>query len=182
MMPYGVRGTRPLHIMISDHRDGRLIARTVRRFGIDVIFGSSFREPVQALYRMAQICHDFGLPCVTPDGPRGPRTRAAIGPVLAAEMAEAVLVPASYATTRRLLLNSWDRFVLPLPFGPGVFVVGQEIEVGPALDSMVPEALRLRLERSLNEVTAHADRLTGHVPVAPAEARGSGRERRAKAA
>ena len=182
MMPYGVRGTRPFHIMISDHRDGRLIARTVRRFGIDVIFGSSFREPVQALYRMAQICRDFGLPCVTPDGPRGPRMRAAIGPVLAAEMAEAVLVPASYATTRRLLLNSWDRFVLPLPFGRGVFVVGQEIEVGPALDPAAREALRLRLERSLNEVTAQADRLMGHAPVAPAEARGSDGEQRDEAA
>src|SRR5215470_19742332 len=80
MMPYAVRGNRPFHIMISDHRDGRLIARTVRRFGIRVIAGSSSRDPVQALYRMAQICREQGLPCVTPDGPRGPRMRAAAGP------------------------------------------------------------------------------------------------------
>jgi lysophospholipid acyltransferase (LPLAT)-like uncharacterized protein len=182
MMPYAVRGSRPFHIMISDHRDGLLIARTVRRFGVDIIFGSSFREPVQALYRMAQICRDFGLPCVTPDGPRGPRMQAAIGPVLAAEMAEAVLVPVSYATTRRLLLKSWDRFLLPLPFGRGVFVVGAEIEVAPALEPAGREALRARLEHSLNEVTARADRLTGHTPIAPAKASGPHDEPREEAA
>jgi len=97
MMPYAARGSRPFYIVVSDHRDGRLIARTVRRFGIGAIVGSSFRKPVIALFRMAEICREFGVPCVTPDGPRGPRMRAAIGPVLAAEMAQAVLVPVAYA-------------------------------------------------------------------------------------
>jgi hypothetical protein len=170
MMPYGVRGNRPFHIMISDHRDGRMIARTVRRFGIGVIFGSSFREPVQALYRMAQICRDYGLPCITPDGPRGPRMRAAMGAVLAAEMAEAVLVPVGFATTRRAILKSWDRFLVPLPFGRGVFVIGPEIAVPSGLDAAGREALRLGLERALNDVTAEADRLTGHGPMVPAPA------------
>src|SRR5689334_19966898 len=97
MMPYAARGSRPFYIVVSDHRDGRLIARTVRRFGIGAIVGSSFRKPIMALFRMAEICREFGVPCVTPDGPRGPRMRAAIGPVLAAEMAQAVLVPVAYA-------------------------------------------------------------------------------------
>lgn len=171
MMPYAVRGSRPFHIMISDHRDGRLIARTVRRFGIQVIPGSSSRDPLQALYRMAQICRDQGLPCVTPDGPRGPRMRAAAGPVLAAEMAEAVIIPLGYSTSRRRLLASWDRFLLPLPFGRGVFVMGHEIPVPAGLDGAGREALRLRLEQALIDVTAEADRRMGHAPVEPAAAR-----------
>ncbi len=171
MMPYGMRGNRPFHILISDHRDGRLIARTVRRFGIQTIPGSSSREPVKALYRMAELCRNYDLPCVTPDGPRGPRMRAAVGAVLAAEMAEAVLVPVGYSTSRRRLLKSWDRFLLPLPFGRGVFVVGPEIEIPGSLDPARREALRLRLESSLNEVTAEADRRMGHGPVEPAAAR-----------
>jgi lysophospholipid acyltransferase (LPLAT)-like uncharacterized protein len=173
LMPYAVHGDRPFHIMISDHRDGRLIARTVRRFGIKVIPGSSSRDPVQALYRMAQICREQGLPCVTPDGPRGPRMRAAAGPVLAAEMAEAVLIPLSFSASRRALLKSWDRFLLPFPFGRGVFVMGPEIPVPSGLDAAGREALRLRLEQALNEVTAEADRRMGHEPVAPAAAQPS---------
>src|SRR5258707_6021441 len=164
MMPYGIHGDRPFHILISDHRDGRLIARTVRRFGIQTIPGSSSRDPVKALYRMARLSRNYDLPCVTPDGPRGPRMRAAIGPVLAAEMADAVLVPVGYSTSRRRLLTSWDRFLLPLPFGRGVFVIGPEIEVPGSLDPARREALRLRLESALNEVTAEADRRMGHAP------------------
>jgi len=171
MMPYGIHGDRPFHILISDHRDGRLIARTVRRFGIQTIPGSSSRDPVKALYRMAALSRNYDLPCVTPDGPRGPRMRAAVGAVLAAEMADAVLVPVGYSTSRRRLLTSWDRFLLPLPFGRGVFVIGPEIEVPGSLDPARREALRLRLERALNEVTAEADRRMGHAPVEPAAAR-----------
>ncbi|HXQ40184.1 MAG TPA: lysophospholipid acyltransferase family protein [Candidatus Udaeobacter sp.] len=164
MMPYAMRGDRQFHILVSDHRDGRLIARTVRRFGIGIITGSSSREPVQALYRVAEVCRAYGLPCVTPDGPRGPCMRAAMGPVLAAEMAEAVLVPVSYATSRRRIFPSWDRFLLPLPFGRGVFVVGGEIDVTAGLDATGREAVRLRLEEALHAVTREADRRAGHRP------------------
>ena len=162
MMPYAMRGDRQFHILVSDHRDGRLIARTVQRFGIGIITGSTSREPVQALYRVVEVCRSYGLPCVTPDGPRGPCMRAAVGPVLAAEMAEAVLVPVSYATSRRRIMSSWDRFMLPLPFGRGVFIVGREIEVPRRLDPASREALRLRLEEALHAATQEADRRAGH--------------------
>jgi len=164
MMPYAVRGDRQFHILVSDHRDGRLIAHTVRRFGIGAISGSSSREPVKALYRVAEVCRAYGLPCVTPDGPRGPCMRAAVGPVLAAEMAEAVLVPVSYATSRRRILSSWDRFLLPLPFGRGVFIIGREINVPPGLDATGREALRLCLEEALHAVTREADERAGYRP------------------
>jgi len=168
MMPYAVRGDRQFHILVSDHRDGRLIARTVQRFGIGIITGSSSREPIQALYRVAEVCRAYGLPCMTPDGPRGPGMRAAMGPVIAAELAEAVLVPVSYATSRRRIMPSWDRFLLPLPFGQGVFVVGPEIELPGKLDPAGREAIRLRLEDALNAVTREADRRTGHASLEPA--------------
>src|SRR5271154_6403720 len=35
MMPFGLHGPRPYGIMISGHRDGQVIARMVRRFGIE---------------------------------------------------------------------------------------------------------------------------------------------------
>lgn len=168
MMPFAVRGDRKFHILVSDHRDGRLIARTVRHFGIGTIIGSSSREPIQALYRVAEVCRGYGLPCLTPDGPRGPGMRAAMGPVIAAELAEAVLVPVSFATSRRRILSSWDRFLLPLPFGRGVFVVGREIELPWGLDAAGRETLRLRLEEALNAVTGEADRHTGHAAIGPA--------------
>ncbi len=168
MMPFAVRGDRQFHILVSDHRDGRLIARTVQRFGVGIIAGSTSREPVLALYRVAEVCRSHGLPCMTPDGPRGPCARAAMGPVIAAELADAVLVPVSYATSRRRIVPSWDRFLLPFPFGRGVFVVGREISLPAMLDATGREVLRLRLEEALNAVTLEADQRVGHTPLEPA--------------
>jgi lysophospholipid acyltransferase (LPLAT)-like uncharacterized protein len=168
MMPFAMKGERTFHVLISGHRDGRLIAHTVQRFGARIIFGSSYRRPIQALRSAARICKQGGLVGITPDGPRGPRMRAAPGAVMAAELAGAVLVPVGYATSRRRLLPSWDRFLLPLPFGRGAIVIGDPIEVPPRLDSAGREVLRLELERALNGVTAEADRLTGNPPVEPA--------------
>lgn len=120
---------------------------------------------------------------MAPDGPRGPRMRSAPGPIVTADLvarnldserpagatsAKAVLLPIAYATTRRKMLNTWDRFLLPLPFGRGAFVVGPAIEIPAGLDPGEREAMRLRLEEALNAVTAEADRLTGHPPVEPA--------------
>ena len=171
MMPYATYGGRPFDVMMSTHRDGKFIARAVRHLGIGVVFGSSSRRPALALREAAQRCRDGVCLCITPDGPRGPRGRAAPGAVLIAELAGAVLVPVAYATSRRRLLRSWDRFHLPLPIGRGVFVVGQEIEVPSRLDEAQREQLRQRLEADINRVTDEADRLMGHPPVEPAPAR-----------
>ena len=170
MMPYATYGDRPFHVMISSHRDGRFIARAVRHLGIGSVFGSSSRRPALALREAAQRCREGVCLCITPDGPRGPRMRAAPGAVLIAELADAVLVPVAYSTSRRHLFRSWDRFLLPLPFGRGVFVVGEEIPVPRGLEESRREELRQRLEREINAVTAEADRLMGHPPVEPATA------------
>lgn len=170
MMPYATYGGRPFDVMMSTHRDGKFIARAVRHLGIGVVFGSSSRRPALALREAAKRCRDGVCLCITPDGPRGPRGRAAPGAVLIAELAGAVLVPVAYATSRRRLLGSWDRFHLPLPIGRGVFVVGREIEVPQGLDETGREELRLRLEADITRVTDEADRLMGHPPVEPASA------------
>jgi len=55
-------------------------------------------------------------------------------------------------------LNSWDRFLIPRPFSRGLFVYGAPILVPREADEASLEAIRLEVERSLNEVTRTADR------------------------
>ena len=170
MMPFARHGPRPYDVMISGHRDGQVIARAMAHFGIGVVVGSSSRRPAMALRKAARLCRDGSFLCITPDGPRGPRMRAAPGAVMTAELAHAVLLPVGYGTTRRWRLGSWDRFMIPLPFGRGVFVAGDPIDVPPRMDEEARETLRRRLEDALTAVTAEADRLTGAYPVEPAPA------------
>jgi lysophospholipid acyltransferase (LPLAT)-like uncharacterized protein len=163
MMPFARTGPFAFSILISGHRDGRLIARTVARLGIDTIVGSSTRGgTAAALDCIERLRRGNAVICITPDGPRGPLMHANPGAVEMARAARVMLVPVSYGVTRRRLLRSWDRFIVPLPFGRGVIMCGEPIEA-VALES---EAARALLEQRLNAITAEADRLTGHAPIA----------------
>ena len=168
LMPFIWPRDRRISMLISHHGDGRLISDIVGRLGIDTISGSSSRGGADALRAMIASLRSGVSVAVTPDGPRGPRMHAAAGAVRAAKLAGAPLVAVSLATARRRMLGSWDRFLLALPFGRGVFVWGQPIEIAPDADDSEVEAARLALERELNRVSAEADRLVGQTPVEPA--------------
>jgi lysophospholipid acyltransferase (LPLAT)-like uncharacterized protein len=171
MLPPGWATDRPVKILISHHRDGRLIARTVARFGIGTVGGSTSRGAVAALRAILREL-DAGV-CVgiTPDGPRGPRMRASAGVIGIARRAGVPVIPATFATSRRRILRSWDRFLLPLPFGRGVHAWGEAIEVARDADAQAREAARRELEDRLNALTNEADRICGHPPVEPGPAR-----------
>ena len=60
--------------------------------------------------------------CDHPDGPRGPRRVAAPGVAQLAALSGVPVLPCAAQTTRRWILSTWDRMVVPLPFGRGVVV------------------------------------------------------------
>lgn len=168
MMPYALGGAaQDITVMISNHRDGRMIARAVKFFGITVIAGSTSKGGASAFRSAVRALRDNAILSITPDGPRGPRMRASDGVAVLARFTGAPVYPVAFSTSRRRVLGSWDRFVLPLPFSRGVFVWGAPIEAGPQRDGETVESLRLKIEDSLNAVTEKADRLTGQPVVAP---------------
>jgi lysophospholipid acyltransferase (LPLAT)-like uncharacterized protein len=166
MMPYVWQRGVAMRMLISTHRDGELIAGTIRHFGLGSVRGSSRRDGAAALRAMLKALRGGACVGITPDGPRGPRMRASEGVVGIAKLSGVQVLPAAFATSRRKLLGSWDRFALALPFSRGVFVWGAPIEVGRHDDTAVATA---RIEAALNAVTSEADRLVGQSPVLPAE-------------
>jgi lysophospholipid acyltransferase (LPLAT)-like uncharacterized protein len=95
--------------------------------------------------------------------------RASGGIVNVARLSQAPIVPIVFATSRRRVIDSWDRFQLPLPFGRGVFLWGEPIEIERDLDAAGLEHARLLVEARMNELAAEADRRVGHgAPLAPA--------------
>lgn len=178
MMPYSWDLSKTIHMLISQHPDGQLIAHTVAHFGIKTAAGSSRRGGAGALRMMVRALKAGEWVGITPDGPRGPRMRASDGAIHVARMAGVPLVPAAFGARRRKVLGSWDRFVIAWPFGGGVFVWGDPIQVPRDADDAAVEAARRRLEDSLNAVTAEADRLCGQAPVEPAPPATPGTEAR----
>jgi lysophospholipid acyltransferase (LPLAT)-like uncharacterized protein len=174
MMPKSWRGSVPIHMLISQHRDGQLIARTVGHLGIQTVAGSTTRGGAAALRAMFKVLKSGNCIGITPDGPRGPRMRASLGVISIARVSGCPIIPVALSASRGRFLSTWDRFLVPLPFSRGVFVWGSAIDVPADGSAETLENLRRTLETSLLAITVEADSRMGRTPVEPAPARGEG--------
>jgi lysophospholipid acyltransferase (LPLAT)-like uncharacterized protein len=144
-------------IMISQHRDGELIARAVRPLGIEAVRGSSTRGGRGALRKILRAYEEGASLAWTPDGPRGPRRVAKSGVIHTARATGALIVPVAAAARWHRRLGSWDRMILPWPGSRLVFVVGRPLRVAPAASAEDVEAARVTLERELERVRVDAE-------------------------
>ena len=90
---------------------------------------------------------------ITPDGPRGPRRRAAPGVAQLAALAGVPVLPCAARTSRLRVLPSWDRMLLPLPFARGVLVLGPPV----AVDRAAPLDALPAIEAALTAACEAAD-------------------------
>ncbi len=147
------------HVLVSRHRDGRFIGDIVRRFGLCPVHGSSRRNGVErggsaGMRAMLSVLAAGGHVVITPDGPRGPRRVAAQGVARLAAVSGVAVLPCAAQTTRRHVLRSWDRMVLPLPWGRGALVCLPAIAVGPDAEAALPA-----IAAALDEAADLADRI-----------------------
>lgn len=164
MMAYHWPQTGALvHVLISQHRDGAMIARAVRPFGIEAISGSSRRGGKEALYEIVRLLEAGKIVAISPDGPKGPRQRAKFGVAYAAVTAGVPVIPITYSVKRRKVMGSWDRFVLAFPFNRVLLKADAPISVA----GLGIEAARERIEAALNAQMAAADAHFGFSPMPP---------------
>lgn len=151
----------PFRMLVSTHRDGLLIARTVGYLGITCIAGSTQRGGTQALLAMLKTLREGETIGITPDGPRGPRQVASPGVITLSKLANVDMIPVTFSTSRQRRLTTWDRFHLPLPFGRGVFLWGHPVSPPASNDPNDREATRQRLENDMTALQNKADELMG---------------------
>jgi lysophospholipid acyltransferase (LPLAT)-like uncharacterized protein len=65
-------------------------------------------------------------------------------------------MPFAMATSRFIRLDNWDHTTINLPFGRGALVGGEPSAVPPDADAQMMEALRARLEATMNDATRRA--------------------------
>lgn len=120
----------PAHVLVSRHRDGRFVGAVVERFGIAMVHASSSRGGAAGLLALLRLTRSGALVVITPDGPRGPRRSAAPGVAQIAAMTGLPVLPCAGRISHGIGLRSWDRMVVPLPFGHGVLAMGPAVPVG----------------------------------------------------
>lgn len=147
--------------MASKSRDGDVIAGFLYFWGFKVARGSSSRAGGDALRRMLLEKRD-GAPAadLTTDGPRGPARRSKAGVALLAAALGTPALPVGSSSTRPKFLNSWDRYMVPLPFSRCVVLVGPPVA---RRDGEGDEGFLGRLDAAIDAATDEADRLCGVV-------------------
>ena len=103
-------------VLISEHRDGELIARTAESLGFRTLRGSSSRGASRALVGLARELEAGHDVAITPDGPRGPARSFAPGALIAAQRANAPVIAVGVWAESAWHLRTWDRFKIPRPF------------------------------------------------------------------
>jgi lysophospholipid acyltransferase (LPLAT)-like uncharacterized protein len=178
MIPMAWQRLAPMHMLISAHPDGQIIADAVTYFGVDSVAGSTRRGGSAALRTMLKRLKAGDCVGITPDGPRGPAMTASTGIVNLARLARVPILPITYATSRRRVLATWDCFHLPWPFGHGIYLWGEPIDIAEEQDETGMESARGLVEARMIELVREAERLVGHRVPAPAAGDAGGPLRR----
>ncbi len=100
MMPLAYRGKHAA-ILISQHRDGGLIASIMRQFGFQAIRGSSSRRGAQALRELVKVGRQGQDLVVTPDGPRGPACHVQVGVISLAKLTGFPIIPLTFSCSKK---------------------------------------------------------------------------------
>src|SRR5438105_10489802 len=143
-------------VLISEHRDGELIARVADSLGYRLIRGSTSRGAERALLGLVRDLREGREVAVTPDGPRGPACKYAPGALIAAHRAGAPILPIAAHTSDAWRLKSWDRFMIPKPFARVTVAYGPPTEVRAA-DARAASAQAVRFEDLMNATTGAAN-------------------------
>lgn len=142
------------HVLVSHHRDGRLIGDIVSRFDLAPVHGSSNKAGATGMRLMLRLLAAGDSIAITPDGPRGPRRKAAPGVAQLAALSGSAVMPCAAHSRWSIRLNSWDRMVLPLPFSAAVICAMPPIRVPRA----EPLAALPAIEAAMNEASDRAAR------------------------
>lgn len=146
------RKTRKCFGLISASRDGAWLETFYGWAGIRAVRGSRNKRGTQAIRDLAKVLADGNDVGMTPDGSRGPVYSAKSGALALAKITKTPVLLLSFTFSRCIRLNSWDRFVIPMPFSKvsyRVKVIGNDVLFeGKSLE----EATKLA-ESELNQMT-----------------------------
>lgn len=150
---YHYRFLNKFTLMISPSQDGELLAALVKLYGYPVVRASSYKNTIPGTRELAHLLKKDAKVIIIADGSRGPRHRAQVGSVQLARMTGVPVYTLSYDAHPKHELNSWDRFILPLPFSKVTLNFGVPITVAPKADKDIIRQKQEELTDALNQIT-----------------------------
>jgi lysophospholipid acyltransferase (LPLAT)-like uncharacterized protein len=144
---------RPGVALVSRSKDGEILSKCLRHFGIVAVRGSSSRGGASALNELKNKVDEGYDLYITPDGPRGPRYRLQAGGIWLAQATGAPLSPVEVEVSSCWRLGRWDGFMIPKPFATVNVVLKPLVSIPPLEDEAAIERERARFEELMMSIT-----------------------------
>ncbi len=155
LLPAYLFASKRVSVLISEHRDGELVAQVIRMMRGHATRGST-KNGATALRRLMRRGQASHL-AITPDGPRGPRRVVQPGAIFLASRRQMPIVPVGFAYGDNWRVKSWDRMALPIPGEHATAVFGRPIVIPPELDRDAMESHRATVQSALDDCQLRAE-------------------------
>ncbi|PID78350.1 MAG: hypothetical protein CSB21_00740 [Deltaproteobacteria bacterium] len=136
-------------LMISQSKDGEMIAGVANLTGWLTARGSSTKGGKTAMEEMIKNINQFGLAAHILDGPTGPAGIVKNGAVKMACTTGASIVPLYCETENDWHVSSWDKFIFPKPFSKVKIIYGEPIPHEKTDDLKKMEIYRKQIEEKM---------------------------------
>ena len=153
--------TTNLHAIASRHTDAEIMARILNNWGYGLIRGSTRKGGKAVVQKMETVFKSAGVVAVTNDGPKGPPRIAKAGSTGLALKCNVQIITITGSATKYWQIKSWDRFMLPKPFGKIQLIVSPPLNITEELKTAKEEVQYL--SDFMNKYQDEADRLTGKI-------------------
>ncbi len=153
MQPLNYRKFKPhgkIKVIVSHHRDGETIRKVVDFLGVGAISGSSSKGGAKALIQAIKTIKKGIDVAITPDGPRGPIYEVADGIVAISQKTGANILTCSIKASKFWQLNSWDKFIIPKPFGIINFYISEPFDVSGLNMEKAKEKIKIKMRGLTN--------------------------------
>jgi len=172
ILPFAKPLPKNVRVLVSGSADGQFLARVLSLIQIPVIVGSGAgpgkasrenehsktlvrKRSIAAFYEMLDALRVGDSVASTADVPKFSR-KVGRGIVSLARRSGRPIIPIAIMTSYRIVLDSWDKALLNLPFGRVIIVVGKAIFVEDTDDAAILAGCQQELEIELNVINAQA--------------------------
>ena len=152
---YGFKDKPTVSVLVSQSKDGDVVARGIKPMGFKLVRGSKGRKgAIEASMQMIEALKSGERCAMMVDGPRGPAEKVKDGAIKIAKLSGKPIVPVCWYSTNFnwIKLPSWDGLRMPIFDVRLINLYGDPIYVPEDADDETVERVRLQLEESLKEL------------------------------
>lgn len=160
LVPWYFHRGQNFSALISQSKDGELLANSLVKWGYRVTRGSSHKGGKEALETLLENSKQNFSIAITPDGPTGPPRVMKAGAVITAQRSGIPLVLCGVACNKKYTFNSWDKFEIPKIFSKVVMKYSDPIIVDENISRDETSKIIEQCDFKLNQLQKDADEIS----------------------